>query len=416
MLLGSFLPVLSIAVIDSLLIAAAQRTGSASATRTWFARASQILNESWIVTAALIIITCAAGGLLYFFRTSIVGLYSGSLWERAYLGRVLKKRYVAVYDEAVPLRLCMRYVIRRIRKKWPAHPATNGLDAGRLSLARLLNTELPDQREFILPTRLGNVIRAAERYSFVAYGMNGAVLWPRLRSELNVSMTAAVDESRTALEFTVHCSFLCAASALAFILAASLHGWTISVVRLALICAVLMCMASAFYLMSVARAKGWGEQVRAAFDVARLDLLHTLGYQQIPDSYEEECALWWKISNQLLYPDAREMPLPYVDESARVISWPPQVRLEIRKCYVDDQVSGGIRVEITLSNGDASHRTVSKVRVVEMIPDGYKCLLHTMKSSNGPVDVSAMMPLEIRVAPIPAFTEVTISYVIAPAT
>lgn len=55
----------------------------------------------------------------------------------------------------------------------------------------------------VMPTSLGNVLRAAERYPRDRYGADAILTWPRLAPLVPTSFSAQVDEFRGAMEFLV---------------------------------------------------------------------------------------------------------------------------------------------------------------------------------------------------------------------
>jgi hypothetical protein len=61
----------------------------------------------------------------------------------------------------------------------------------------------PDDLALVLPTRLGNVMQAYERYSDVVYEIEGFVLWPRLFMIIPEKARDRIQESEGLLQFLV---------------------------------------------------------------------------------------------------------------------------------------------------------------------------------------------------------------------
>ena len=59
-----------------------------------------------------------------------------------------------------------------------------------------------DERD-IMPTRLGNVLRAAELRPLERYGLDGVICWSRLWLTLTESVRGAIDQSRESLDTDV---------------------------------------------------------------------------------------------------------------------------------------------------------------------------------------------------------------------
>lgn len=57
----------------------------------------------------------------------------------------------------------------------------------------------------ILPTGLGNILRASEDYAESRYGINSVTVWPRIYSVISDNLRRILDEQRFQLEFSVRC-------------------------------------------------------------------------------------------------------------------------------------------------------------------------------------------------------------------
>jgi hypothetical protein len=147
----------------------------------------------------------------------------------------------------------------------------------------------------VLPTRLGNALRAAEAYPGERWGLDAAFWWPRLYLILPDSARSQVDDARAALDQLVVLTVL---------------SPVFSVVALALSCAGLNlwvglgCAAGAAllswgsYRSAVTAAGVFGELVRSCYDLFRGDLLAKLGWA-MPATLADERRLWGVLSQRL---------------------------------------------------------------------------------------------------------------------
>ena len=407
-ILGSLLPVLILAILNVVIVAPLLPETSAIQAR--LARVA-VGEERWAaVTLGFVVLVLT--GLLYNLNIPIIRLYEGYPWRQSWVGILFtwpkKKRFAA----AVPLRLALRYLRRELNKLDPQNQRSQSLGRQQTALAMFINSELPDQEELILPTRLGNVVRCFERYPWVAYGMDAIVLWPRLISKIDSPFGATVDDAKTSFDFMLNSSFLSALTTLGIVTIALFYPIPLafpSAVPWLWRMLLFATLAVVFYRFSIGRAVAWGMQVKAAFDLYRFDLLKALGYQQLPQSFFEEQALWQRISAQLLYADARERPLPYKTPTTRVIAASPAgIQLRITKDLTLIPVDGHIEVKLTVQNSD--NRTADAVTLVESVPDGYKYVLQSARTSVGPIRLSNLNPVELVIAQIPPASDLTVTY------
>jgi hypothetical protein len=149
----------------------------------------------------------------------------------------------------------------------------------------------------VMPTRLGNALRAAEAYPGdpERWGVDAVFWWPRLYLILPDSARGQVDDARAGLDQLVVLTMLSAA---------------FGVVALALSCAGLnlavglSCAAGAFllsrgsYLAAVTAATVFGDLVRSCYDLFRGDLLTRLGWP-VPATLKRERQLWNALGQQL---------------------------------------------------------------------------------------------------------------------
>jgi len=158
--------------------------------------------------------------------------------------------------------------------------------------ARLYRT-FPQTPARLMPTRLGNVIRAAEEYSQCVYHFDAPTVWPRLVQLLPSEFQARLEQSSTPLTAMLFCStlsFLFAIIGGSVLFFVSSQWWLFlsAVAGGLLLCS--WCYESAVY-----RAVEYGTLIRTAFDLYRHELLKALRVPLPPSPLEE-----WKLWPQLM--------------------------------------------------------------------------------------------------------------------
>ncbi|GAA1874374.1 hypothetical protein [Asanoa iriomotensis] len=125
-----------------------------------------------------------------------------------------------------------------------------------------------------LPTRLGNVLRAAELYPLDRYHADVILIWPRLQHVLPRERIDDVEEARSTLEFLLVVALWFAAFATLAPVGLYVTDGDVVVAGL---CFVLGLGASyAAYLSAISAAAEYGEHIRATFEMYRFDLLRRL--------------------------------------------------------------------------------------------------------------------------------------------
>jgi hypothetical protein len=182
--------------------------------------------------------------------------YWGNTWpaERAaaaciFLHRRQRRKWLAAQQSSVPLDLAEK-----------GHAAT---------AAWALRQNYPPEDK-VLPTRLGNVLRAAEDRAGRRYGLDAVAIWPRLYPLLGEKLAMTIADQRDQLDLSAR---FCAVFFLAAIAAGTIlfrHGAWLLVPGAALLLAWLS------YRAAIAAAIVYGESIEAAFDLYRFDLLTAL--------------------------------------------------------------------------------------------------------------------------------------------
>ncbi|MER5372073.1 hypothetical protein [Streptomyces sp. NPDC002553] len=215
-----------------------------------------------LVVLGLVLVTVLAGQLLTVARPGLVHCYAGH-WPDL---RVLR-----------PLRAALL----------ARHLAAQRARAG--------NPELfltyPRTARRTLPTRLGNVLRAAEEHGD-RYGLDAMTVWPRLYTVLPDPFLVSFAQAATAMQTGVMVSFLGAAFTVA--------GGTLAVLVLpgagAACCVWGGALVAVLGYRAAVRAAGpYAQLIRAAFDVHRFLLIEAMRLR-LPTSPAQERAQWEQLT------------------------------------------------------------------------------------------------------------------------
>jgi hypothetical protein len=217
--------------------------------------------------------------------------------------------------------------------------------ARRLSLSRRLLVYFPASADDVMPTQLGNVMKAAELYSWDRYRLDSVVIWPRLETTFENGLPDPVLDARTSLDLMVTLSAYsvlfgvplaawlavavdsalpwwaplvvlvpavlaalwssAAVAALALgagVLADRVSSISVELDRTALglgVLAAVVLLAGLTYRNAVETAVAYGERIKATLDIHRWRVLDALKLP-IPADLDQERALWNDVSS-LLY-------------------------------------------------------------------------------------------------------------------
>jgi hypothetical protein len=138
----------------------------------------------------------------------------------------------------------------------------------------------PDEHR-LLPTRLGNILRAAEDGAGQRYGLETVTMWPRLFPNVGARLAIAIMETQDHLDMCVR---LCLSLGLTAIISAVLlltEGW------LLVVPAATGLLAWTCYQAATRAAENYGDAMHVAFDLHRFDMLSAL-HCPLPDDLETE--------------------------------------------------------------------------------------------------------------------------------
>lgn len=186
----------------------------------------------------------------------------------------------------------------------------------------------------ILPTRFGNILRAAETYPANRYGIDAVELWPRLAHKIPPESMELVDSANNECLFLLNSAVLATLLSSISVLAAiyqyvlsnisvNSYDWVslvttdlppshflFRVVAYTILAIISFAVASFFYEASLLNVEQFGASIRSSYDLYRFELLKGL-HLKLPKTYSEEKELWDKIGNFVtLYPD-NNMPVDF---------------------------------------------------------------------------------------------------------
>ncbi len=144
------------------------------------------------------------------------------------------------------------------------------------------------------PTKLGNVLAAAEEYSMQLYKLDAVIWWPRLAPLLPDAFRAQVDVALIPMLAVLNLS-------LVFTLIAFIGGGSAILLGpnwLLFIISIIGCcfLARASYRAAVSQAVDYGNWIRVAFDLHRHEILKQM-HIPVPDNLIEETLLWTSLNN-----------------------------------------------------------------------------------------------------------------------
>lgn len=380
-------------------------------------RSLRLTDTQWVLGVSFFVILLT--GLLYNLNIPLIQLYEGYQWKESWLGqwkvrrysaklRAARARWAGMRPLADALHKCSQYDDQSLAK-YQSTITELRIDAG-----TSLNDRFPDGETLVLPTRLGNVIRSFESYPDRQYKIAGITVWTRLIAKIDKDYAVALDDAKTSFDFTLNCSALSGALALAVLIVGLLYPsvfispllwapWLAKVFGFAT-------MSYVFYTWSIGRASNWGTMVKAAFDLYRWDMLKQLGFTTLPVKLTEERELWDDISNQFIYGDSPRVRLAeYVPQTIFARGEPYYIDLEITR-GIQHVEGGGIQIKVRVKNNDSKKREVQDVVVTDIAPAGYEYDWGSFECDRKGVVMLGTNPYKFVVGCLQPGDEVVLSY------
>lgn len=246
--------------------------------------------------------------------TALLGYFLAA-WFFAAFVQSQWRNFVRLY-EGYPLRFFPRAHDWGVRSHQDRLARAQNMGLGHVQYYRY-----PLNKQDVMPTSLGNVLRAAERYPHDRYGADSILMWPRLAPLVPVGFSAQVDEFRGAMEFLIVASTWCGLFASASAVGLLILGGS-PLVFLAVL-SIGFGMAWFAYRGAVEAAVEYGEQLRVGHDLYRFRLLRQFRMPQ-PANLDEEKRQWdllgdFIFSNfveALTYESGESAPTPSEDVEA----------------------------------------------------------------------------------------------------
>ena len=277
-LLGVFFPVLIYLGVNLALYFEVFKEGLGVALADW----EKLLLQTQILSilTVLIIITVLSY-LIYNFQYSITRLFEG-YWPHIGIFRWLRNKRTGLYQ-----------------RRWDYLKAQIGPDSKLTAaemdeIAQEQHTFYPPKAHLhrLMPTRLGNILRASEIYALDRYGIDSVIIWTRLNPLLTDKATISLQDSKIAMDFMLLMSVL--ATTITLIWCPLLAIFT-NHLGLFLLCALGWPFAWICYQNAVQRSFDYGEELKAIFDLYRHELLKALN-RPIPADIDAERKEWQALS------------------------------------------------------------------------------------------------------------------------
>lgn len=409
MTFGTFFPTILFFTLLSLVVLPVTPYGSAF---TQLVKNPYSWQNNGVIALVALCIILVLTVMLYQLNTALIRLYEGYPWEGSWIGEKWKKRRQRHFDLAGNMKERVANLAREVGLE------KLEIDSGSLAdvtdmAGDILDNEYPNKRELVLPTRLGNVIRAFETYTERRYGASQLALWSRLQAVIDPAYMEAINSAKTEFDFMLNSSFLSAVLAFLLLCAGLIwrhprsyglfQAWEFEV--------VLFTGVSHFlYLGAINRAAEWGLGVKSSFDLYRLALLKKLGYESVPADLMEERKMWDVISYHFAFPTDEIYPeLPYKARRTSLSAEPVQTVVTFRRTVtvLDDDV---VQVRVVISNTDPSGEDASAVTLQEETPPESTYVKDSAMVDGAPAVLLSSDPLKVEIGPLPYSEARTVVY------
>jgi hypothetical protein len=228
---------------------------------------------------ALFVFVLIVSLLLHPLQISLVRLLEG-YWGDSALGRTLSAIGIEVHRRR---QARLQNLIRQT-------PMTTHDQRRRQSAISQLRSAYPPKLQRLLPTRLGNALRAAEDRAGQRYGLLTVTILPRLYPYLSERFAAAFADLRNQLDVAVRlCVMLLLATLISALMLIGYGWWLVLPVATGTLSWI-------SYRAAVRAALNYGQGLHVAFDLHRFDLLRALHYP-LPPNLAMERAFNRKLSD-----------------------------------------------------------------------------------------------------------------------
>ncbi len=150
----------------------------------------------------------------------------------------------------------------------------------------------PHATRLVMPTRLGNALKAGESYGKTQYGLDTVILWPHLTTVAPDKLLDQVDEARAILDAM--------AGSLWLSVVFSVSSWIVAASNCSGSAAVYGMVAAGsvplLYFLAVQAAGWYAKTLRALADLSRLELAKAFNLA-LPAKLDDERELWTAVTN-----------------------------------------------------------------------------------------------------------------------
>jgi hypothetical protein len=227
--------------------------------------------NAWQASAAFLGVIALAL-VLQPLQLSLVRLLEG-YWGDSWIGRTLAAPGLALASRR-------RQALERATKSPAgADPSPPQMEA-MVAAARRLERSFPAEDE-LMPTQLGNVLRAGENRAGGRYGLLTVVTWPRLYPLLPEKTAGIVDDQRDQLDLASRFCVVCLLGAAVSLGLLVTHGWWL------LVPAAALALGWISYRAAIAAALQYAVGLETAYDLHRVELLRALHLRLPTDSTSE---------------------------------------------------------------------------------------------------------------------------------
>ncbi len=296
--LVAFLPILSVA----LLVVGLDASGAPAASPSW-AQFVKAMNDfdltKWI---GLVFVVLVLSFVTMPLQDALVRVFEG------YWGRLATTKWLG--QPCLDWQRRKRDSLVSVVQEVPEYPTPSQLSAIDSAARRLSKYYPADDR--LLPTGLGNALRAAEDLATSRYGLDAVVVWPRLYPHIGTRLGRLVDSARNQLDVSVRlvpAFVICALVSLGYLFN---HGYWL------LMPFGFLMMTVFSYRASVEAAAAFGVTMNSAIDLHRFEMLSRL-HLPMPANLDAEKSSNQAISNFLRQgiPHGLCYVHPKVDEEAK---------------------------------------------------------------------------------------------------
>ncbi|MGQ5650286.1 hypothetical protein ACUJ8H_09490 [Streptomyces sp. EKR5.2] len=207
-------------------------------------------------------------------------------------------RVLEGYWDRWPLTAGLAGILARVqRKRWQAlrrraEAATGGDRARRVRADARRRLAAHPPADLLLPTALGNALRAGELSAGERYGLTTLTSWPRIYLQVSDRVAEVLRSTRDALDTAVNLcwSFLLLTGAGCAALHDEPSAWWL--------CGAGLVLAAVAYKGAVTAAQAYSGLMHVVYDLHRFDLLDAL-HHPLPSDRTSEEAVFSELSDQL---------------------------------------------------------------------------------------------------------------------